>query len=68
MARETTSRGARAQSPRRNAATRLPNWAAWLTEIAKSVAVSSDDYQLALAAWEWALTAPLDVNTADEFR
>ena len=51
MAGEKTSGDRRTRIPNTHLPnTRLPNWKTWLTEIAESVAQSSDDYQLALAA------------------
>ncbi len=45
----------------------FPDWKSWLRSSASASAPTREDYELHLAAHEWALSDPLDINQIDDF-
>jgi superfamily II DNA or RNA helicase len=45
----------------------LPDWRKWATKVARHAAKDPQDYDLHIAAAEWALTSALDINRREDF-
>lgn len=45
----------------------FPDWKSWLRGAASAAAPTREEYELHLAAHEWALSDPLDINEIDDF-